>query len=270
VARPPPPEDRMDLGTIIGILIGFGLVFWAIIAGGGVLLFFDVPSLMIVFGGVIAAVLMSNTLAVVRGVPGVVLRAFIHRASSQQEILDLLIKYADLARRDGMLALEEEAEKAPDPFLKKALRLAVDGTDAELIGMILRLELASLQARHKSGQETLRVAGDFAPAFGMLGTLIGLIQMLQNLDDPSKIGGGMAVALVTSFWGSLLANCVFLPLAGKLKNRSSEETAVRRLIIQGITSIQGGDSPRIVKEKLHTFLSPSQRQLAEGEKVAAS
>jgi chemotaxis protein MotA len=258
----------MDLGTIIGILIGFGLIFFAIISGGGLLLFFDIPSLMIVFGGVTAAVLMCNTLGAVRKVPGVVLRAFVHGATSQQQILDLLIRYADLARRDGMLALEEEAEKAPDPFLKKALRLAVDGTDAELIGTILRLELAALQARHKSGQEILRSAGEFAPAFGMLGTLIGLIQMLQVLDDPSQIGGGMAVALVTSFWGALLANCVFLPLANKLKNRSTDESAVRRLVIQGITSIQGGDSPRIVKEKLHTFLSPSQR--LDAEKVAAA
>lgn len=253
----------MDLGTIIGIFIGMGLVFSAIMSGGGLLLFFDVPSMMIVFGGVIAATLMSNPLGVVKTVPGVVMRAFLHKASSQREILDLLIKYADMARRDGMLALEEEAEKAPDEFLKKSLRLAVDGTDAELIGMILKLDLSSLQARHKAGYSVLSGAAEYAPAFGMIGTLIGLIQMLQVLDDPSKIGGGMAVALVTSFWGALLANTVFLPLAAKLKNRSSEEAAVRRLIIQGITSIQGGDSPRIVKEKLHTFLAPKLRAATE-------
>jgi len=259
----------MDLGTIIGILVGMGLVFWAILSGGGLLLFFNIPSLAIVMGGVSAALLMSFPLRAVKTVPGVVLRAFIHRAAGNQQILELLIKYAEMARRDGMLALEEEAEKAPDDFLKKALRLAVDGTDAELIGMILRLELASLRDRHKTGQDILNAGATFAPAFGMLGTLIGLIQMLQVLDDPSQIGMGMAVALVTSFWGSFLANLVFLPLAGKLKNRSNEETAVRRLVIEGVTSIQGGDSPRIVKEKLHTFLAPGQRVEAQKEKVGA-
>jgi chemotaxis protein MotA len=249
----------MDLGTIIGICVGFGLVFTAILTGGGLLLFFDIPSLMIVLGGVTAALLMSFPLPVMKTVPGVVANAFLHRRSSPAEILRLIIRYAEIARRDGMLALEEEAEQAPDEFLRKALRLAVDGTDAELIGMILRLELRALEARHRTGQDIMKAGGAFAPAFGMIGTLIGLIQMLQVLDDPSAIGGGMAVALVTSFWGAFLANTFFLPLAGKLKARSDEERMVRRLVIEGITSIQGGDSPRIVKEKLHTFLSPGSR-----------
>jgi chemotaxis protein MotA len=249
----------LDLGTIIGIVIGFGLVFSAIISGGGVILFLDIPSMMIVFGGVAATVLISFPLPVIRKVGSVVTRAFTQKASSTSEILSLIIHYAEIARRDGMLALEEEAEKAPDEFLKKALRLAVDGTDAELIGMILRLELRALVDRHKQGVDIFKQAADFAPAFGMLGTLIGLIQMLQVLDDPSSIGQGMAVALVTSFWGSFLANTLFLPICNKLRNRSAEEQAVRRLIIEGVTSIQGGDSPRIVKEQLHTFLPPVER-----------
>ncbi|MEZ5065289.1 MAG: motility protein A [bacterium] len=253
----------MDLGTVIGICIGMGLVFSAILSGGGLILFFDIASLMIVFGGVISAILMSFPLPSVKQVPGVVGRAFLHKAASAEEILRLIIKYAEVARRDGMLALEEEADKAPDEFLRKALRLAVDGTDAELIGMILRLEVKSLDDRHRTGQEILRAGAEFAPAFGMIGTLIGLIQMLQVLDDPSKIGGGMAVALVTSFWGALLANTIFLPLANKLKNRSGEEKTIRKLVIEGITSIQGGDSPRIVKEKLNTFLAPNAREGAE-------
>ncbi|NNE43131.1 MAG: motility protein A, partial [Gemmatimonadetes bacterium] len=242
------------------------LILSAIVSGGGLMLFLDAPSLAIVLGGVVSATLMSFPLGVAKGTPGIVARAFLHKAPSQQEIMELLIKYADMARRDGMLALEEEAEKAPDEFLKKGLRLAVDGTDADLIGTILNLELTALKNRHKDGQAILKGAADYAPAFGMIGTLIGLIQMLQVLDDPSKIGGGMAVALVTSFWGAFLANTTFLPLAAKLKNRSAEEAAVRKLIIQGITSIQGGDSPRIVKEKLQTFLAPKLR--LEVEKAA--
>lgn len=255
----------MDLGTIIGIAIGLGLVFSAIISGGGIILFLDVPSLMIVFGGVCATVLISFPLPVVRKAGGVVANAFTQKTTSTSEILALIIHYAEVARRDGMLALEEEAEKAPDEFLKKALRLAVDGTDAELIGMILRLELRALVDRHRQGVDIFKQAADFAPAFGMLGTLIGLIQMLQVLDDPSAIGGGMAVALVTSFWGALLANTLFLPLSNKLRNRSAEEQAIRRLIIEGVTSIQGGDSPRIVKEKLHTFLPPIEREEEKSE-----
>lgn len=257
----------MDLGTIIGICVGLGLVLSAIVSGGGLLLFLDVASLMIVVGGTVSAILISFPLPVAKTVPGVVIQAFMNKSASPAEILQLITGYAEVARRDGMLALEEEAEKAPDEFLRKSLRLAVDGTDAELIALILRLELRSLEARHKTGQAMLKAGAEFAPAFGMIGTLIGLIQMLQVLDDPSKIGGGMAVALVTSFWGAFLANTLFLPLAGKLKQRSDEEAMVRKLVIEGITSIQGGDSPRIVKEKLHTFLAPSQR--AADEKAEA-
>jgi chemotaxis protein MotA len=258
----------VDLGTIIGVVIGVGLVFSAIITGGGLGMFMNVPSLLIVCGGTTAAVLMAFPLSVAKRTFGVLMRAFLHKAASPQHVLELIVHYAEVARRDGMLALEEEAEKAPDDFLKKALRLAVDGTDAELIGMILRLELRAQEERHTSGQNILLDAAAYAPAFGMIGTLIGLIQMLRTLDDPSSIGAGMAVALVTSFWGSFLANIVFNPLAGKLKNRTREEKATRMLVIEGVTSIQGGDSPRIVKEKLHTFLSPASR-LALEEKVKA-
>jgi chemotaxis protein MotA len=249
----------LDLGTIVGVLIGMGLVFAAIFLGGGLAIFLNGPSLLIVLGGVCAAVLMSFPLGVVKSVPGVVLKTFLHKAPTHEEILSLIVRYAEVARRDGMLALDEEAERAPDEFLRKALRLAVDGTDAALIGMILRLELNSLEDRHTTGQSVLRAAGGYAPAFGMIGTLIGLVQMLQVLDQPGRIGHGMAVALVTSFWGAFLANTLFLPLAGKLRNRSREERSVRRLVIEGITAIQAGDSPRIVREKLDTFLSPGTR-----------
>lgn len=249
----------MDHGTVVGILIGMGLVFAAIFLGGGLVIFLNAPSLLIVLGGVCAAVLMSFPLGVVRSVPGVVLKTFLHRAPRPGEVLQRIVRYAEIARRDGMLALEDEAERAPDEFLRKALRLAVDGTDAELLGMILRLELRSLEDRHRTGQNVLRAAGAYAPAFGMIGTLIGLIQMLQVLDRPGSIGHGMAVALVTTFWGAFLANTLFLPLAGKLRHRSEEERAVRRLVIEGVTAIQSGDSPRIVREKLDTFLSPGRR-----------
>jgi len=253
----------LDHGTIVGILVGMGLVFAAIFAGGGLFIFLNGPSLLIVLGGVFAAVLMSFPIGVVRSVPGVVLKTFLHRAPTAEEILGRIVGYAEVARRDGMLALEDEADRVPDEFLRKALRLAVDGTDADLIGMILRLELKASEDRHRVGQNVLRAAGAYAPAFGMIGTLIGLVQMLQVLDQPGRIGHGMAVALVTTFWGAFLANTLFLPLAGKLRNRSEEERSVRRLVIEGITSIQSGDSPRIVREKLDAFLAPGTRVAAE-------
>ena len=249
----------MDHGTVVGILIGMGLVFAAIFLGGGLVIFLDGSSLLIVLGGVCAAVLMSFPLGVVRSVPGIVLKTFRDRTPTHEEILGRIVGYAEVARRDGMLALEDETQRAPDEFLRKALRLAVDGTDVDLLGMILRLELKALEDRHRIGQSVLRAAGAYAPAFGMIGTLIGLIQMLQVLDQPGRIGHGMAVALVTTFWGAFLANTLFLPLAGKLRHRSEEERSVRRLVIEGVTAIQAGDSPRIVREKLDTFLSPGTR-----------
>jgi len=162
-----------------------------------------------------------------------------------------------------MLALEEDSENEPDKFLAKGLRLAVDGTDPQLLARIMETDLSALETRHKEGKSIFEQLGMFAPAFGMIGTLIGLVQMLANLSDPSSIGSGMAIALLTTFYGSVIANLVALPIAGKLKARSNEELHTREMIIEGIMSIQSGDSPRIVQEKLKSYLTPVQQtQLA--------
>ena len=177
-----------------------------------------------------------------------------------------MVHYAERARKEGMLALEEDSENETDLFLRKGLRLAVDGTDPSLLEKILFTDINQQITRHKEGKQILEAGGNFAPAFGMIGTLVGLIQMLSGLDDPSTIGAGMAVALLTTFYGAVLANVFFLPLAGKLETRSRDEIMIREMIIDGIMAIQTGDSPRIVEEKLKSFLSPSSQLKLDSEK----
>ena len=159
-----------------------------------------------------------------------------------------------------MLALENESESEPDDFLRKGLSLAVDGTDPQLLQKILANDVSALEGRHQIGQNVLAAMGAFAPAFGMIGTLIGLVQMLSSITSPEGIGAGMAIALLTTFYGALMANVFFLPMAGKLKTRTQEELLLRELIIEGIVAIQSGDSPRVVEEKLKSFLPPKERE----------
>lgn len=249
----------MDIATIAGIISGTGLVLLAIFMGGGLSIFFNVPSLMITVGGTIASTLISFPLPKVLGTLGVVKNAFMHKSSPVSRIIDTLVDFATRARREGILALEADAKNLDDAFLQKGIQLAVDGTTPEIIKEILTTDLAYLEDRHKIGQSVFLAMGTFAPAFGMIGTLIGLIQMLRTLNDPSTIGAGMAVALLTTFYGALMANLIFLPIAGKLKMRTEEEALLKEVMIEGILSIQSGDNPRIVEEKLKAFISPRLR-----------
>jgi chemotaxis protein MotA len=252
----------MDFGTVLGIGLGLGLIGIAISSGGALPYFFDPIALLITLGGTASACLISHPIAVTRAVPAMLAHAFRVRPPSSREVIERLVRYAEIARRDGMFALEEQIDLEPDAHVKHALRLVVEGTDPKILGSILQLEARALEERHLAGQNLLVSAAGYAPAFGMVGTLIGLVQMLLFLNDPTKIGKGMAVALVTTFWGALLSNLVFNPLAGKLRNRTREEKMMRRLVIEGFTAIQEGESPRIVKEKLHVFLSPELRPQA--------
>lgn len=247
----------MDFGTIVGIILGMGLVVVSIFFGGGVSFFLDPTSILITFGGTIAACLVAYPWAITKSIPGAIRNAFVARPREDEEIVERLARYAEMARREGMISLDEKIDRERNPFLKKALRLALEGADPKVLATILKLEVRAVEERHVTGQNFLISAAGYAPAFGMLGTLIGLIQMLLYLDDPSKIGRGMAVALVTTFWGVLLSNLVFHPLAAKLRNRTREEKSLCRLIIEGVTSIQEGDSPRIVRAKLLSFVSPT-------------
>ncbi len=260
----------MDIATIVGLVLAFGLVIWGITLGGSLGQFWDPPSVAIVIGGTLAALLVAYPLAKVLGVVKVLKKTVFAAPQDPSEVIGKMVKYAERARREGMLALEEESENEPDQFLRKGLRLAVDGTDPQLLEKILETDIGQLEARHKEGKGILGTGGTFAPAFGMIGILIGLVNMLAALEDPSTIGAGMATALITTFYGALVANAVFLPLASKLEIRSAEEVLVREMIIDGIMAIQSGDSPRIVEEKLKSFLSPVQRATLEAAKEQAA
>jgi len=249
----------MDIATLVGIISGVFLIFFSILIGGDVMGFVSVSSMMIVLGGTFASTLVNFPLNTVLEVINITRNAFLFKDEPPSLIIDTMVALAEKARREGILAIEKSLYDIEDPFMRNGIQLAVDGSDPEVIRNIMENELANLEARHKIGQAVLHAMGTYAPAFGMIGTLIGLIQMLRVLEDPSQIGGGMAVALVTTFYGALLSNLVFLPLEGKLKGRTRDEVLKREMVIEGILAIQSGDNPRIVRGKLLTFVAPKFR-----------
>ncbi len=249
----------MDIATIIGLIAGIGFTVWGILGSGELGAFVDPPSIRIVMGGTVAGILIAYPLKDLASMGKIFQKAFLHKEVSVNGIIEEIIKLANLARKEGLLALEESAGNLEDEFLKKGIMLIVDGTDPELVRNILETELTFLEERHGQGKGILESMGAYAPAFGMIGTLIGLINMLRDLDDPSSIGPNMSVALITTFYGSLLANLIFLPLAQKLSVRSKSEVLVKELMIEGLLSIQAGENPRIIEEKLKTFIPPEDR-----------
>ena len=251
----------MDVATLLGIVSGFGLVVMAIKMGGGLIWFVNVPSMMIVLGGTFAITLINYPLSDVLSVMKVLKNAFLYKIPQLTAMLPKIVDLSRVARRDGILAMEKEVKKINEPFLGKGVELAVDGVEPDTIRNILENELFFTEDRHKKGAEIFTVMGTMAPAMGMIGTLIGLVNMLMVMDDPKSIGPAMAVALITTFYGSVLANLVFIPIAGKLKVRREDESKYKQLIIEGVTSIQFGDNPRVVEQKLNTYLSPGEQKL---------
>jgi chemotaxis protein MotA len=250
----------MDLATIIGIVSAFSLVLIAVASGGGMTWFLDGPSALIVFGGTFGAVLINYPLADVLGVIKVAQNAFFKKEQKARAAIDLLVTMSKVSRKEGMLALQNMTHRLRDPFLVKAVHLIIDGLEPVDVTNILETELDFIEERHRLGAEIFTTMGNYAPAMGMTGTLIGLVQMLMTMNDPSSIGPAMSVALVTTFYGVILAYLLFLPLAGKLKRLSAQELLVKQLIINGILSIQAGDNPRILEQKLHAFISPHERK----------
>ncbi len=255
----------MDFATMIGIIAGIAFIIIGILINGKISDFYDFASIMIVLGGTFAATLITYPLKNVIGIVMVVRNAFASKSDNYNELINNITKLADVARKEGLLALEEAAYEIKDDFLQRGVLMVIDGTDSELIKNILETEVTFLEDRHRIGQGILETMGSYAPAFGMVGTLIGLINMLASLSDPDKIGPSMAVALVTTFYGIVLANLIFLPLAGKLKNKTARERLYKEMIIEGILSVQAGENPRMIKEKLLVFLPPEQR-FAKSEK----
>lgn len=253
----------MDIATLLGYVLGLGLIVWSMSHGGGIAglaLFVHPPAAAVVVGGSLAAILIHFPLSNVKDMMKVILKNFLHKVPSPTEEIERIIGYANLARREGLLALESKLQEVKDPFFAKGVQLVIDGFAAETVKDILILDAEVEKQRHAVGKKMLEQFGTFAPAFGMVETLIGLVQMLSNLSDPSKIGAGMAGALVGTFYGAFLANLVFLPMAGKLDIRAKEEYQRRELVIEGIAAIQSGEKPQLIKERLKGFLPPLQRK----------
>ncbi|MED5372661.1 MAG: MotA/TolQ/ExbB proton channel family protein [Myxococcota bacterium] len=250
----------MDLATVGGMVVANGLILTAILLGGvGIMAYVDVPSILVVFGG------SAGVLAV--AFPGGMLKdgmmagkaAVFGKAPDTGETIKLLSELSNTARREGLLALEGAAAAAEDDFLKRGLLMLVDGHEAEAIESVLFEELSKIEARHKGNAEVWDAMGAYGPAMGMIGTLIGLVAMLKNMSDPAAIGPAMAVALLTTFYGSYLANLIGIPIAAKLKIRSAEEIAAKAIIANGLLSILNGENPRFMVDRLNAALPPSQR-----------
>ena len=249
----------MDIATVVGIVSAFALVVISIMMGSGLGLFINYPSMMIVVGGTIGATMVHYPLKDVIGVIKVIKNVFFSKVWSSDELIDRFIEFSNVSRKEGILALEAHMGDVDDQFISKGLQLAIDGMEPDAIREIMEIEIDYLEERHKLGADIMSTMATFFPAMGMIGTLIGLVQMLQTMSDPSTIGPAMAVALLTTFYGALAANLVCLPMAGKLRKRSKEETLIKEMSISGVMAIANGENPRIIEQKLHSFVPPNSR-----------
>lgn len=254
----------MDIATVVGLLTVGGLLVASILIGGGSFSsFIDGPSGMVVIGGAIAASLIAYPLKDFLGVFKVALKVALNKAEDVPKIIEQIVELAEVARKDGLLALEPKLAEIDHEFIKLGMQMAVDGSPPEAIEDILRTEVESIAARHGQGKGLMDTLGRYAPAYGMIGTLMGLIMMLSNMEDPSSIGAGMAVALITTLYGAIVSNACFLPFADKLGVINKKELTAKEIIIRGIMAIQAGENPRTIKQKLCTFLPPNARPKEE-------
>lgn len=253
---------KTDALTAIGLVAGIGVVIFGMFYGNteGLGIFYDLASIAITGGGSFFAVLMTLSMDEVKNLGKVTVQAFKESKTSGIEVISQFSSLSKRARREGLLSLEDEISNLEDEYLKKGLQMVVDGIEPETIKEILELEISQMEARHAAGAGIYQTWGAFAPAFGMLGTLIGLIQMLSGLDDPSTIASGMGAALITTFYGSLLSNLVCLPISTKLSKKNAKEVQFREMMLEGVLAIQSGVNPRIVEEKLITYLEPKERE----------
>ncbi len=245
---------------MLGLVGGVGLIMASLVMGGDPLSFWDAPAFLIIGGGVLAATMIHYKLSDLMGIFNAIVRTFAFSLPPTENIIRDMAEFARIARRDGVLALEERMRNSRDKFLAKGLQLVIDGTEADQIHEVMLIELNTLQRRNKRGMEILLYMAEAAPGFGMVATLIGLVQMLKQLNDPSQIGAGMATALLGTFYGALAANLFFLPLAGKLQTRSKEEDVVRLMMIEGLRGIQAGVNPSVIEDRLLSYLTPARRE----------
>ncbi|MBI5943468.1 MAG: motility protein A [Chloroflexi bacterium] len=250
----------MDIATISGLVLAITVIVVALIMDGGspAELFAHPSAIILIFGGSLGATVITSPLKVVLTLPKVIMQAFTSAGFDAKGTIELLTKLADKARREGLLALEEDSRKITDKFLKKGVMMVVDGVEPEQVSAILETTVDQMRTRHKSGIGFFTAAGAFAPTFGIIGTVMGLISVLKQLDNPSALGEAIAAAFLATLWGLLSANLIYLPIAGKLKAKSEEEARNRYMQLEGILSIQAGENPRIVRDKLTAYMTPSE------------
>jgi chemotaxis protein MotA len=254
----------MDITSLIGFLLAWALVIGSILIGNApITAFIDIPSVLVVIGGASAAAMMAFPLKSMLSLPMVVKKAFLNKEDDLLAIISQMVSLAEVARRDGLLALESKLADVRNPMIKSGLQMAIDGNDADTIESVMRTEMEALSRRHKEGRSIFDQLARFAPAYGMIGTLLGLIMMLSDMSDPSGIGAGMAVALITTLYGAIVANVMFQPFAEKLGLLSKRELCANELIVRGVLAIQAGESPRAIEQRLLTFVHPKKRPVKE-------
>lgn len=251
----------MDIATLVGLIGAIAMVVMAMIIGGGFAQFIDVPSILIVLGGSHFVVLMKFPLGDFLGAAKAGMKTLTFKAADPLELINKIVELADAARKGGLLSLE--GADIPDPFMKKGVDLLVDGHDGDVVKQILQKDMLMASQRHESGSAIFKSLGDVAPAMGMIGTLVGLVAMLGNMDDPKSIGPSMAVALLTTLYGAMIANMMAIPIADKLMLRDEQEKLGKNIIIDGLLGIQAGQNPRVIEQVLFGYLSESKRPTAE-------
>lgn len=256
---------KRDLSTTLGLFLGALAIIFGMsldnnkINLAGLRAFWDLPSLFITVFGSFFTIMISFPMETVRNIPSMLRNAFRGNDYSTGAIIETFVELSRKARKEGLLSLEDEVEQIDDVFLKEGIQMVVDGIEPETIREILELEISAMEKRHSNGINLLKAWAGYGPAYGMIGTLIGLTQMLLRLDDPSSLGPGMAKAIITSFYGSVLANFIFGPLANKLETRSADEADIREMMLEGVLSIQSGVNPRVIEDKLKTYMPPQER-----------
>lgn len=263
---------KRDILTPIGITLGFIMIMLAILSKGGTQgmgSFLDIASIFIVIGGLFASLFINFKLDQIKLTSKVMKEVFHQSDQRLPELIGLFIRLSERARREGILALENELDEVDDEFIKKGILLAVDGIEPEVINDILNAEITAMEDRHYKGRAIIEKAGEYAPAWGMIGTLVGLVLMLNSLTDPTTLGPNMAVALLTTLYGTVLANLVFIPMANKLETKTEEEMFIKQVIIEGVIGVQSGQNPRILEEKLGAFLSNETKKKDEVDEETA-
>ncbi len=258
----------MDIASLIGLIMGFLMLVYGIISNhADIMTYLNFPSAIITFGGALFATMLSYSMQdFLNSMKGIKL-IFKTSSMNTSEMIKSIIDLSNVARKEGLLSLEEAAADLDEPFLKKGILLIVDGTDPDLVRGIMETELVSIEARHKTVISFWEALASMGPAWGMIGTLVGLVNMLNNMSDPSRIGGDMAVALITTLYGSVLANRLCTRVAGKLKAQNAQEMQLKEIMVEGLLSIQAGENPRVIEEKLKSFLAPKERTTEGGEEA---